>query len=46
MLGLNPWVVNEGQMDSSERLSFTLAQAQALGLLAQGPSIGEGDGGL
>jgi hypothetical protein len=33
MLGLNPWAVNEGQMDSGERLTFTLEQAQTLGLL-------------
>ena len=36
MLGLNPWAVNEGRMDSGERLTFTLEQARELGLLEGG----------
>jgi hypothetical protein len=35
MLGLNPWAVNEGLMDRSERVTLTLEQARTLGLLDQ-----------
>jgi len=31
--GLNPWCINEGMMDSSESLSFTLKEAEQLGLI-------------
>ena len=33
LTGLNPWVVNEGQMDSDEDIELTAGQAVALGLL-------------
>lgn len=41
MLGLNKWIVNEGQMDSSERLTFTIEQAQELGLIPRTDRRGE-----
>jgi hypothetical protein len=32
-LGLNPWCVNEGQMESKERIELPVALAQRIGLL-------------
>ncbi len=31
--GLNPWCVNEGQMDSDEYITLTIEQAHKLGIL-------------
>jgi hypothetical protein len=36
LLGLNSWAVNEGQMDSGDRVTLTLEQARTLGLLENG----------
>lgn len=36
MLGINPWAVKEGLMDSGRRLTLTLEQARTLGLLEGG----------
>jgi len=33
LLGLNPWCVNEGLMDSSEEIELTETQAKQMGLL-------------
>lgn len=33
MLGLNPWAVNEGQMDSGDEITLTEGQAFQLGLV-------------
>jgi hypothetical protein len=33
LLGINPYAVNEGRMDSSEELTLTEEQAQQLGIL-------------
>ena len=38
MLGLNRWAMNEGLMDSSDRVTLTLDQARTLGLLEGGRS--------
>jgi hypothetical protein len=35
MLGLNEWVITEGRMDRTDRVTLTLDQARELGLLAQ-----------
>lgn len=36
LLGINPWAVNEGLMDSAETLTLTLDQAVRLGIFSQG----------
>ncbi len=35
-VGLNPWAVNEGLMDSDEEITLTHEQAQRVGLLPTG----------
>jgi len=32
-IGMSVWVVNEGQMDRSEMVTFTIEQAERIGLL-------------
>lgn len=34
MRGINPWAMNEGQMDSSEEFTFTEKESKKLGLIS------------